>query len=172
MAGFAPDVKTSRQKPVLKKEAPCLHTRSCCRAAKENWIGNNIWAMLSPVAQAAGKTLRRNWSPLPAKGKGFRRGGTTKENPAFSRDSLRCAIIPFPITRRSNGDCQLGSSPGSRSSLLRAFPRKTPQWHHADSLAVTVAGPLRHWPDSLLSLATPNPIDMKFLWSYELHVLW
>ena len=66
-------------------------------------------------------------SPLPAKGKGFRRGGTTKENPAFSRDSLRCAIIPFPITRRSNGDCQLGSSPGSRSSLLCAFPRKTPQ---------------------------------------------
>jgi len=58
--------------------------------------------------------------------------------------------IPIPITRRSNGDCQSGSSPGSSSSLARAFPGDMPQWRsweydlyfHAGSLTVTVAGPL------------------------------
>ena len=65
--------------------------------------------------------------PFAREGEGVSEGRHYKRKPGLSRDSLRCAIIPFPITRRSNGDCQLGSSPGSRSSLLCAFPRKTPQ---------------------------------------------
>ena len=32
-------------------------------------------------------------------------------------------------------------------------------YSHAGLLAVTVAGPLRHIPDSLLSLSTPDPIE-------------
>ncbi len=35
----------------------------------------------------------------------------------------------LPIARRSNGDCQIGSSPGSGSSLLQTFPEFTFQWH-------------------------------------------
>jgi len=52
--------------------------------------------------------------------------------------------IPFPIARRSNGDRQSGSSPGSSSSYTCTFPRFAPQWHFAAALAVTVAGPHRH----------------------------
>ena len=35
-------------------------------------------------------------------------------------------------------------------------PSRFSQWHFTEALAVTVAGPLRHLPDSLLSLAAPD----------------
>ena len=39
--------------------------------------------------------------------------------------AVRIRKISIPITRRSNGDCQSGSSPGSSSSHVCAFPRIT-----------------------------------------------
>ena len=39
--------------------------------------------------------------------------------------SIHVYKISIPVTRRSIGDCQLGSSPGFSSSFLCAFPRKT-----------------------------------------------
>ena len=72
-----------------------------------------------------------------------------------------CHPNPLPIARRSNGDCQSGSSPGFSSSLLCAFPGSLPVTYYADSLAVTVAGPRRHLPASLLSLSTPDSIHIQ-----------
>src|SRR5574344_153307 len=37
-----------------------------------------------------------------------------------------CHSNPLPIARRSNGDCQSGSSPGSSSSFFCAFPGSLP----------------------------------------------
>jgi hypothetical protein len=49
----------------------------------------------------------------------------------------------LPIARRSNGDCQIGSSPGSGSLLTQTFPEFSSQWHILRLLTNTVAGPRR-----------------------------
>ena len=92
------------------------------------------------------------------------------KNPGICQDSIYTNVsqIPFPIARRllkpmaSNGDCQSGSSPGSRSSLFCAFPRfpSVTSCRFAPCYSGGTA-PVLH-RSSLLSLATPDPIDMKF----------
>ena len=53
----------------------------------------------------------------------------TKRHPRLiiSKHTLICN--PLPISRRSNGDCQIGSSPGSGSQLPQTFPGFSSQWY-------------------------------------------
>ena len=73
---------------------------------------------------------------------------------------------PSPSLAGSNGDRRSGSSPGSSSSLLCAFPGSTP----VDKLQIRS---LIQWRDRaglqpafLLSLSTPNPIRIQLSMSY------
>ena len=83
----------------------------------------------------------------------------------------RCRI-PIPITRRSNGDCQSGSSPGSSSSLACAFPRSPSvtsmqarsllQWRDRSGLRASALPAFSvRWNPS-----TPDPIVMLL---YNIH---
>ena len=70
--------------------------------------------------------------------------------------------IPIPIARGSNGDWWSGSSPGSRSSCVCAFPEMLChlQWHICRALADTVAGPRR------TSFLTGFSIESCDTWSF------
>ena len=63
---------------------------------------------------------------------------------------------PLPIARRSDGDRRSGSSPGSSSSLLRAFPG-FPSDVSCRFARCYSGGTAPALPASLLSLATPDP---------------
>ena len=67
---------------------------------------------------------------------------------------------PFPVARRSNSDRQSGNSPGFSSSRPDAFP--------CSRTVASVGRSLSQWrdragfqPASLLSLSTPDPINMN-----------
>ena len=79
-----------------------------------------------------------------------------------SRDTQikRLSPDPFPVARRSNSDRQSGNSPGFSSSRPDAFP--------CSRTVASVGRSLSQWrdragfqPASLLSLSTPDPINMN-----------
>ena len=57
---------------------------------------------------------------------------------------LTSVLNPLPITRRSIGDCYIGSSPDLESSLPQTFPRFYLSGKPRGMLLITVAGPRRH----------------------------
>ena len=85
----------------------------------------------------------------------------TSGRPHFISASLKDAnqsqgADPLPIARRSDGDRRSGSSPGSSSSLLCAFPG-LPSDVSCRFARCYSGGTAPALPASLLSLATPDP---------------
>ena len=83
-------------------------------------------------------------------------------------------MIPFPSLVGTNpnnvridGDVKAGNSPGSDSSPCQTFPEFLPVAYD-DGAPLTVAGPLRLIPNSLLSLSTPVSLQYEFFHSYDI----